>query len=264
MILKKQGEIQYYCDEKIEASGGLKHIFTTWYGGCSTGPLSAMNMSPTRENPETVIKNYKKVCECEGIDASKCVLSHQTHTNNIRIVTEVDAGKGLFLPSDIKDTDGLVTNVPGLPIVIFYADCVPVLLYDHNKKVVATVHAGWRGTVSNIAGNAVRVMKDHFASTPTDILAAIGPSIGQCCFETGEEARIEFESAGLSDNIISKDGKTYINLQESNKQFLINAGLNEENISISGLCTKCRCDEFFSHRGCGSDTGRMALIACIK
>ena len=107
-------------------------------------------------------------------------------------------------------------------------------------------------------------MAESFGSNPKDILAAIGPSIGPCCFETGEEARKEFEVAGLSDNIIIKEDKTYINLQESNKTLLKNAGLKEENISISGLCTKCRCDEFFSHRGCGSDTGRMALIACIK
>ena len=258
MKLKIKGEIQYYVDETIESSGGLSHIFTTRFGGFSTGPLYSMNMSPTKENPETVIKNYRAVCSCENIPAEKCVLSHQTHTNNIRIVTEQDAGKRLFVPSDIYDVDGLVTNVRNLPLVIFYADCVPILLYDPVKKVVATVHAGWRGTVSNIVGNAVIIMKENFGTNPDDILASIGPSIGPCCFETGEEVRDEFIKAGLSDCIIGKN----INLQEANKIFLKTSGVRT--ISISGLCTKCRCDEFYSHRGCGPDTGRMALIACLK
>lgn len=254
--LKKYGELTYWCDDKIKAP----HAFTTRFGGYSTGKLSSMNMSPSRENPDIVRKNYKLVCDCENIPVEKCVLSHQTHTNNIRVVNEKDAGKGLFEKSDIKDTDGLVTNIKNLPIVIFYADCVPILLYDPLKEVIAAVHAGWRGTVANIAGNAIEVMKSQFNSNPEDILASIGPSIGPCCFETGDDARNEFVSSGLGEFIIGKN----IDLQNSNKKKLILCGLKSENITISGLCTKCRCDEFYSHRGCGSDTGRMALIACIK
>ena len=256
--LKKSGEIEYYVDENIEAVGGISHIFTTRFGGFSTGPLASMNMSPTKEDVETVIKNYKAICSCEDIPVEKCILSHQTHTTNIRIVTEKDAGKRLFKPSDITDTDGLITNVKGLPIVIFYADCVPILLYDPVKTVIATVHAGWRGTVGNIVGKAVYMMAENFNTNPRDIIASIGPSIGPCCFETGEEVREEFSKAGLSCCISGKN----IDLQKANQIFLKDSGVNE--ITISGLCTKCRCDEFFSHRGCGPDTGRMALIACLK
>ena len=261
-ILKKFGKISYYIDEKIESVGGLAHIFTTRHGGFSTGPLSSMNMSPTKENIETVRLNYRTVCACENIPAERCVLSHQTHTDNIRIVTEEDVGKGIFNPSDIKDTDGLVTNVKNLPLVIFYADCVPVLLYDPVKKVIAAVHAGWRGTVNNIAGKAVRVMSENFGCNPADILAAIGPSIASCCFETGKDVAEEFIFAGFNECIFYKNDSIYIDLQHSNELFLQKEGVN--NITISMLCTKCRCDEFFSHRGCGADTGRMALIACLK
>ncbi len=261
-ILKKYGDIKYYVDEKIASAGGVSHIFTTRHGGFSTGQLSSMNMSPSKENIETVKLNYKAVCMCENIAAEKCVLSHQTHTDNIKIVTESDAGKGLFTESDIKDIDGLITNVKNLPIVIFYADCVPVLLYDPVKKVVATVHAGWRGTINNIAGKAVKIMKDAFGCAPDNILAAIGPSISSCCFETGEEVIKEFVSENLSDCVLKRDNKNFVDLQKSNKILLQKQGVNE--ITISGLCTKCRCDEFFSHRGCGPDTGRMALIACLK
>lgn len=251
----------YYIDEKILSVGGLSHVFTTRNGGFSTGPLDSMNMSPLRDEIDKVIKNYEVICSCENISAERCVLAHQTHTNNIKIVTENDAGKGLFKPSDIKDTDGLITNIKSIPIVIFYADCVPILLYDPVCKVVATVHAGWRGTVSNIAGIAVDKMTDIFGVNPHNILVAIGPSIMPCCFETGEETINEFKNAGLGD-FISR--RRYIDLQNSNKYLLKNHGILAENISISGLCTKCNTDTFFSHRGCGADTGRMALIACLK
>lgn len=260
--LKEYGKIRYYVDDSIDSAGGLSHIFTTRHGGFSEGPLSTMNMSPSRENSDTVRLNYKAVCMCENIPAERCVLSHQTHTTNIKVVTEEDAGKGIFKESDIKDIDGLITNVKNLPIVIFYADCVPVLLYDPVKKVVAAVHAGWRGTVNNIVGNAVGVMKEKFSCKPENIIASIGPSIGQCCFETGPEVVDEFNKHGLSDCVVNRNGSYFINLQKSNATFLERTGLN--NITISGLCTKCRCDEFFSHRGCGPDTGRMALIACLK
>ncbi|MFA7637452.1 MAG: peptidoglycan editing factor PgeF [Monoglobales bacterium] len=258
--LIKKGEVQYYIDEKIDSAGGLSHIFTTRKGGFSKGSLSSMNMSPTKEDVDTVIENYRTVCHCEDIDAESCVLSHQTHTDNVRIVTREDAGKRLFRESDIFDTDGLITNVKGLPIVIFFADCVPVLLYDHVKKVVATVHAGWRGTVADIAGKAVDKMVIHFGSKPKDILAAIGPSIDKCCFETGDETREEFEKAGLGQFISGR----FIDLQESNKFFLTCHDVEPKNITISGLCTKCNTDMFFSHRGLGADTGRMALIASLK
>lgn len=258
--LKKHGDLTYYFDDKIDNLGGVSHIFTTRFGGFSSGSLSTMNMSLSRENPETVRENYKLVCGYENIPVERCVLSHQTHTNNIKIVTEKDAGKGLFLESDIKDIDGLITNVKNLPIVIFYADCVPILLYDPICEVIATVHAGWRGTVADIAGKAVNLMVENFGTDPINIIAAIGPSIGPCCFETGEDAKIEFLSAGLGEFIEGKN----IDLQKSNEKKLILSGVKQENITISGICTKCRCNEFFSHRGCGSDTGRMALIACLK
>ena len=260
--LKKYGEIVYYTDEKIESAGGLSHIFTTRHGGFSKGPLYSMNMSPTRENPETVRLNYRAVCMCENIPSEKCVLSHQTHTDNIRIVTEEDAGKGIFKPSDIRNVDGLITNVIKLPIVIFYADCVPILLYDPVKKVIAAVHAGWRGTVLNIVGKAVRIMAEKFGTNSNDILAAIGPSISSCCFETGHEVKDEFLSIGLEECVTDYNSKIFIDLQKTNQILLQRAGVKK--ISVSGFCTKCRCDEFFSHRGCGADTGRMALIACLK
>ena len=260
--LKEYGKIRYYVDEKIESVCGLSHIFTTRHGGFSEGPLATMNMSPSRDNPDTVKLNYKTVCMCENIPAERCVLSHQTHTTNIKVVTEEDAGKGIFKESDIKDIDGLITNVKNLPLVIFYADCVPVLLYDPVKKVVAAVHAGWRGTVNNIVGKAVRIMQEVFGCNPQNTLAAIGPSIAQCCFETGPEVAEEFISAGLSEYIKIQREKFYIDLQGVNEHFLKESGVSS--VTLSHLCTKCNTNEFFSHRGCGADTGRMALLACLK
>jgi len=264
MSFSNINEIGIKCDD-IDALGGISHIFTTKNGGCSAGPLSSLNMGVNRpDNRKNLINNYKTVCGEICADYTKTVLSHQTHTANIKIVTEEDAGKGLYLPSDIRDTDGLVTNVKNLPLVIFYADCVPILLYSKDASCIACVHAGWRGTVAGIAANAAAIMETSFGADAGEIRAAIGPSIGQCHFETGLEVAAEFEENGLFDCIEYKNDKAYIDLWRANTEILVSAGLKEENIFVSGLCTVCNTDKFFSHRGLGADTGRMALIAYLS
>ncbi len=263
ILLQKHsfGSLIYYTDENIDSCGGLMHMFTTRHGGVSEGPLTSLNMGVSREaDIANAIENYKRACNAIGADYTRAVLSKQTHTTNIRIVTEADAGKGLTRISDITDTDGLITNVKNLPLVIFYADCVPILLYDSVKKVVAAVHAGWRGTANKIAANAVSIMQEKFFCNPSNIYAAIGPSICQNHFETGTEVAENFKD--FDNCIIFKNNKAYIDLWQVNSEILQNCGVC--NIHISGLCTVCNTDMFFSHRGCGSDTGRMALIAYLK
>ncbi len=254
------GDLVYYTDTDIDSLGGLKHIFTTRLGGVSEGALSSLNMGVSREvSHDKILENYRRACAVIGADPSRCVLSKQTHTTNIRIVTEADAGKGLTKNSDIEDTDGLVTNIKNLPIVIFYADCVPILLYDNIKKVVAAVHAGWRGTVNKIAENAVNIMKDTFGCRPSDISAVIGPSICPKHFETGLQVAEEF--VNFKEFIMYNNDKAYIDLWQVNRKILSDCGVDK--INIANLCTVCNTDIFFSHRGCGSDTGRMALIAYL-
>ena len=248
---------------------GVTHGFTTRHGGVSKGIFSTMNMSFTRgDDPQAVTENYKRICDALGTDYKKCVLSNQTHTTNIRVVTEDDAGKGIVCDRDYDDVDGLITNVKGLTLVTQYADCVGLLFYDPKKQVIATSHAGWRGTVGMIGKKTVELMSEHFGCDPKDIKAGIAPSIGPCCFEVDKPVYDEFiKMKGIDlDRIIKDDGngKYHIDLWETNRQTLILAGLNPENISVTDLCTKCLHDDFFSHRYTKGERGNLAaLIALI-
>lgn len=248
---------------------GVAHCFTTRHGGVSSGIFSTMNMSFTRgDDPEAVTENYKRICNSIGTDYKKCVLSHQTHTTNIRIVTESDAGKGIITERDYEDVDGLITNVKGLTLVTQYADCVALLFYDPKKKVVATSHAGWRGTVGMIGKKTVEMMSEHFGCNPKDIKAGIAPSIGPCCFEVDTPVYNEFikmKSIDLDRIITDKgNGKYHIDLWEANRQTLLLAGLESENISTTDLCTKCLHDDFFSHRYTNGERGNLAALIALK
>ena len=261
----KAGELLYLTSGKIEKQQGLRHLFTARHGGVSGGSLKSLNLGTGRPDlKENILENYRRACAAADIPHESCVLAKQTHTTNIRIVCAADRGKGLTVQSDIADTDGLITAEKNLPLVIFYADCVPVLLYAPQQQVVAALHAGWRGTVGGIVKQGVRLMQQRFGVSPGEIFAAIGPSIGQCHFETGLEVAEEFEKAGLQSCVLYRKDKAFIDLWRANAGLLKASGVPERQIDIAEICTVCEKDDFFSHRGCGPDTGRMALIACLK
>ena len=247
---------------------GVTHGFTTRHGGASKGIFGTVNTSFTRgDDPEAVLENYKRICNALGTDYKKCVVSQQTHTTNIRIVTEDDAGKGIVCERDYTDVDGLITNVKGLTLVTQYADCVGLLFYDPVKKVVATSHAGWRGTAGMIGKKTVEMMQQHFGCNPKDIKAGIAPSIGPCCFEVDQPVYDEFvkmEGIDLK-RIIHNDGngKYHIDLWETNRQTLVWAGIDPENISVTDLCTKCLHDDFFSHRYTNGQRGNLAALIAL-
>lgn len=247
---------------------GVAHAFTTRHGGVSKGKFSTMNMSFSRgDNAESVTENYKRICREIGTDYKKCVLSHQTHTTNLRIVTERDAGKGIVSDRDYENIDGLVTNVPGLTLVTQFADCVGLLFYDPVQRVIAASHAGWRGTVGKIGEKTVKLMHDEFGCEPLDIHAGIAPSIGPCCFEVDRPVYDEFikmDGIDLS-RIITDDhnGKYHIDLWETNLQTLTGAGLKPENISVTDLCSKCLHDDFFSHRYTNGERGNLAALIAL-
>ncbi len=247
---------------------GVTHCFTTRHGGVSKGIFSTMNMSFSRgDDPDAVTENYKRICNALGTDWHRCVLSHQTHTTNIRIVTETDAGKGIICERDYNDVDGLITNVKGLTLVTQYADCVGLLFYDPVKQVIATSHAGWRGTVGMIGKKTVEKMQEHFGCNPKDIKAGIAPSIGPCCFEVDKPVYDEFiKMQGVDLGRIIKDhgnGKYHIDLWETNRQTLVLAGLDPKNISVTNLCTKCLHDDFFSHRYTQGKRGNLAALIAL-
>ena len=267
LITEKDGLV-YITFPKLTASGAVRHIFSTRLGGVSTGNCFSMNLSFNKDTcRENVIENYRILCSAVGIDTSHLVLSHQTHTNNVLCVTKEDCGTGITKPS-FSDIDGLITNQSGVALVTQYADCTPLLFCDPVKKVIATSHAGWKGTVKLIGKVTVNKMVSEFGCRPEDIIAGIGPCIGKCCYEVDEPVYSEIVKIpflGLDKVIFPKaDGKYMLDLVETNRQILIHSGIKAENIDISDICTCCNSDKLHSHRATKGKRGNLAAIIELK
>jgi YfiH family protein len=207
------------------------------------------------------------MAESIGVEVQSIVISKQVHKTNIRLVDEEDCGKGLFLPRDFDEIDGMITDRPNITLVTKYADCVPLYFVDPIKKAIGLTHSGWRGTVAKIGNNTIEMMMKHFGSNPEDIVAVIGPSICKDCFEIGEEVAVEFQKAFPQehDNILvaKKDGKFQCDLWAANRYVLIGAGLKPENIHISGVCTCCNEELLFSHRKTQGRRGSLAAFLAM-
>lgn len=260
IISKKCGALEYLISEDISCP----HCFTTRLGGVSRGHLASLNIGIHRgDAPENVLKNYEILGKSLGFDVKNLVLSHQTHTDIVRVVTEKDAGAGLCAP-ELEECDALITNTPNLALVVFTADCTPVLLHDPVTGAVGAVHAGWRGTAAQIAGKAVAAMAREFGSRPRDIRAAIGPNIGFCCFQTHADvpqAMVESFGTEAEKWIRPSDEKYYVNLKALNALALRRAGVTQ--IQISEDCTVCQSHRFWSHRVTQGERGSQgAIIVC--
>jgi len=245
----------------------LTHCFTTRLGGVSQGECTSLNLSFNRnDSKQNVLENYRIIADAIGVDFDKMVLSNQIHDDKIRIVQLDDAGKGLTRESDIIGFDGLSTNQPGIPLVTFFADCVPVLFFDPVNKAITAVHSGWKSTVKNISYQALMVMKDNYGSNFKDIQVAIGPSICSDCFEVDIDVYNSFvqKFSWCQEFTNYRNGKYYIDLQQIIRRVLVDVGVLSENISISGVCTKCNNDVFFSFRGDNRKTGSLAAIMMLK
>jgi len=263
-----KGDLQYIQFPKLNACGAVRHTFSTRYGGVSEGECATMNLSFNRnDSRENVLENYNRLCSAVGIDTNNLVLSHQTHTNNVISVTGKDRGTGVTLPS-FDDVDGLITNEPDVALVTQYADCTPLLFCDPVKKVIATSHAGWRGTVKEIGKVTVDKMAEEYGCDKKNIIAGIGPCIGQCCYEVDDPVYNEFLKISylkLDEIFIAKDnGRYMLNLVEANRQILLNAGILPENIDLSDICTCCNSNELHSHRATAGKRGNLAAIIQLK
>lgn len=243
---------------------GVSHGFTTRFGGVSTGYLDSLNIGTRRgDDPKNVLENYRILGRELGFSPEDLVLTRQTHTDIVFAVDESHKGTGLFSP-DLPECDGLITNTPGVGLVVFTADCTPILLWDKVTGAVGAVHAGWRGTAAQIGAKAVQAMAEHYGSKPENICAAIGPNIGQCCFETDADvpqAMLEVFGQEANAHIRQQGEKYYVNLKALNALSLRRAGV--ESVEISCECTACRPDKFWSHRRVGSTRGSQgAIIIC--
>ena len=243
---------------------GTTHAFTTRFGGVSCGVYKSLNLAQRAgDDIEDVKENYNLLCDSLGICTDDIVCSSQVHGINIRVVTRDDRGF-LFKPNP-HQADGLITQTPGVALLVYTADCVPVLLYDPVKKAVGAVHAGWRSTVANITGIAVQKMVDEFECSPSNIRAAIGPCISKCCFETDSDvADALYEALDRdAENCMTKIGSKYfVDLREANRLMLTEAGLND--ISISDECTSCCPDKYWSHRKTQGQRGSQAAVIVIS
>ena len=257
----KIGKLEYLSADNITAP----HGFTTRYGGVSQGYLASLNIGTHRgDAPENVIANFQILGDALGFAPRQLVLSKQTHTDVVRKVGKEQMGAGLFAP-ELPPCDGLITDTPGVGLVVFSADCTPILLEDPVTGAVGAVHAGWRGTAAAIAEKAVDAMVESFGCRRENIRAAIGPNIGMCCFQTDDDVpqamRRQFGTQAEA-FIRSAGNKYYVNLKEMNALALRRAGVGE--IAISNLCTACEPNRFWSHRIVGDRRGSQGAVILCK
>ena len=259
--------VLFYEFPALAALSGVRHGMSTRIGGVSGGMFGCMNLSFTRgDATENVAENYRRFCGAVGVSAERCVMTRQTHSVNVRCVTEADAGCGVARERTYDEVDGLVTDVPGLPLVILTADCVPLFFADPKRRVVAAAHSGWRGTANAIGAEVVRVMKDRYGCDPADILCGVGPSIGPCCFEVDAPVYEAFAKTPFFDPSCAVDdqnGKYHVDLWELNRRILLSAGVPAENITVGDLCTRCYPDLFWSHRATGGKRGSLAGVIAL-
>ena len=264
--LREEGEVRLLRLERWEAHAGVTAGFTTRYGGVSAAPLQTLNTAlHVGDEPQAVAANRERVAGALGWDVAAWTCAEQVHGNRVHVVTAADRGRGrLDRASAVQDTDALITSEPDVLLVMYFADCVPLYFFDPAAGALGLAHAGWKGTVLDVAGETVRAMERAFGTKPADLLAAIGPSIGVCCYEVDEAVlrRVRplaegAEAGGRPFFIPGGDGRARLDLKEINRHLMIKAGILPSRIEMSTWCTGCRTDLFFSHRKENGATGRM-------
>ena len=260
-LTQQQGVPFYACD----GFSGTAHGFSTRLGGISPTPWDSMNLgSNCGDDLTNVDENFRRFCRAIGADSASIVKNHQVHGCRIRHVTADDILSPPSLPGQ-HDADGLICSQPGLCLTVFSADCIPVLLYDPVERVIGAVHAGWRGTALGAVHRAVLDMISHYGCRSSNILAAIGPGISSCCFETHQDV-----PDGLRDGLgneaepfirpLPESGKFSVDLKGANAHWLRMAGLTDDHIAVSDACTACDGEHFWSHRLLGTRRGSMAAM----
>lgn len=261
------GDAQYLTFPLLEDTGLVRHLFSTRLGGVSSGIFSSMNLSYTRGDDKAAVdENFRRIAKLLGCGVSDMVCADQTHTINVRVVGGDDRGKGILSPKDYTDVDGLVTNVKGIVLATFYADCVPLFFVDVRNRAIGLSHSGWKGTVGRMGQATIDVMRKEYGTRPEDIRAAIGPSICQSCYEVSEDVaeafRKEFKKDGQSGEILfSKgNGKYQLDLWKANRIILEEAGVAADNIQVTDICTCCNPEYLFSHRASRGKRGNLGAF----
>lgn len=279
--LKIKEDIPYLQFKSLSETGIVKHLFSTRGGGVSEGVCSSMNLSFSRgDDRENVEENFRRIAKVLGCTPDDMVSTDQTHTANVRLVGREDRGHGITRNKTFFDTDGLITDEPGIVLAAFFADCVPLFFVDPIKKAIGLSHSGWKGTVQGIGEVTVRKMNEYFGSKPEDIVAAIGPSICAGCYEISEDVagqfmgdfwekyhndsfqKITFKPEERSFSLLQQceNHKYRLNLWAANRCVLEKAGILPEHIEVTDLCTCCNGDELFSHRASHGKRGNLGAF----
>lgn len=249
--------------------GEINHAFSTRIGGVSTEKFAAMNLGLGRgDSDENVYENFRRITEALGVEKELLVAGAQDHNVNIRRVGVQNAGTGIYIPRDMDSIDGLCTNEPGVTLVVYAADCVPIYYYDVNNRAIGLAHAGWRGSAADMAGTMVRRMQREFGTKPENLLVAIGPSIGPESFEVDKPCADEFLRLDGSEVFVrqseSAKGKYYVDLWSCNSSLLTAAGVKKENITIGAVDSVTNSDLIFSHRVTKGQRGSNAAFLQLR
>lgn len=238
----------------------VNHCVSTRHGGVSANEQGAMNLGfNTHDTKENVTENYIRFCKAAGIDSHNLVFGFQTHSANVRYVSEKDRGKGIYTEKDYTDVDALITDRKNVALVIHTADCVPITYCDTAHKAIGNAHCGWRGTYANLAEITLAEMQKRFGTKPEDLVCTIGPAICHSCYEVSENLYRDFmDKFGFKEEITQKDGRYFLDLMNINRRILENAGVKR--IAVSDLCTKCNCNNLHSHRGLGVKRGLISSV----
>ncbi len=260
MNRNEQTGVVYYTFESLTPYGEIVHGITARHGGVSTGAWSSLNLTKGNgDDPAHVEDNLCRVAAAFGTERGHLVSPNQRHTANAARVRAEDRGRIL------TNTDTLLTDESDVPILLRYADCTPVLLYDPRHHAFAVVHSGWRGTVSGAVPAAIAAMTEAFGTEPGELVAGIGPAIGPCCYEVGDEVvdavRSTFQKP---EALLPRNGSTrrHFDLWSANRQWLFDAGVRQ--IEVAEICTACHMDEFFSYRGGKGRTGHFGAFMMLR
>ena len=270
MIVHEEEGTVYLTFPMLDTFPELMHCFSTRLGGVSTGMFRSMNLSDSRGDEKANVKeNFRRLGKAAGFIPEDLVMSDQTHTVNIRRVEDKDKGSGFIREKDYRNVDGMVTNVPGVVLATFYADCVPLYFYDPVNRAIGLSHSGWRGTAAEMGKVTVERMSKEFGSRPEDIYAAIGPSICQECYEVSQDVIEEFTrtfGANIAEQMYCRNGRGryQLDLWKANRHILLNAGIREEHLSLPGICTCCNPEFLFSHRATGGKRGNLGAFLSLR
>ncbi len=247
---------------------GVDILFTTRTGGDSQNEFTSLNMAlHVGDEKEKVIKNRNKVLKAIDLDLDCLVSCEQVHGSNVVLVNKENLGQGAYeFITAIKETDAMVTNIPYICLATFYADCLPIFIFDPVKRAIGLAHSGWKGTMEGIACKTIELMQTKFDCHITDIEVFIGPGIASCCFVIGNDLaqQVLAKFGNLKDILLENEKGVLWDLANTNRQVLINYGVKEEKILNSNLCTSCDTENFFSYRQEKGQTGRMAALINLR